>query len=331
MRESKATNDQVKEMKILLLVQDEQRVILDKLYLAIAAAVEVCEIRRLDSAQQANLRRYFRDIDVHSYDRIVLFLRFKKEIRQRRFLRSLPNLVFLEHDAYQNYIPCKYQGTFSRHYAALPWVRVISSGSEVVRRLCAEGVDAVFVPKGYDQQAMSNLGQPRDIEMAFLGSIKSQAYEGRRAFLEALREHENLLITRTASGDEYVRTLNRIRFFVSADVGMGEYMIKNFEAMACGCVLLASNQGASENAALGFVDMKNVVLYRSLAECQNKLRQLRADPCLANDIAQAGCSLARASFGYDSIAPRIAEALRPPLRQPVIRRVLGIAWSVGWQ
>ena len=48
-------------MKILLLVQDEQRVILDKLYLAIAAAVEVCEIRRLDSAQQANLRRYFRD------------------------------------------------------------------------------------------------------------------------------------------------------------------------------------------------------------------------------------------------------------------------------
>lgn len=56
----------------------------------------------------------------------------------------------------------------------------------MVRRLCAEGVDAVFVPKGYDQQAMSNLGQPRDIEMAFLGSIKSQAYEGQRAFLEAL-------------------------------------------------------------------------------------------------------------------------------------------------
>jgi hypothetical protein len=92
-------------MKILLLVQDEQRVILDKLYLAIAAAVEACEIRRLDSAQQANLRRYFRDIDVHSYDRIVLFLRFKKEIRQRRFLRTLPNLVFLEHDAYQKLHP----------------------------------------------------------------------------------------------------------------------------------------------------------------------------------------------------------------------------------
>lgn len=74
--------------------------------------MEACEIRRLDSAQQANLRRYFPGLDVHSYDRIVLFLRFKKEIRQRRFLRTLPNLVLLEHDAYQNYIPASTKAPF---------------------------------------------------------------------------------------------------------------------------------------------------------------------------------------------------------------------------
>ena len=65
--------------------------------------------------------------------------------------------------------------------------------------------------------------------------------------------------------------LNRIRFFVSADIGMGEYMIKNFEAMACGCVLLAYDQGELENEALGFIDMHNIVLYRRLDELRDKL------------------------------------------------------------
>ncbi len=84
------------------------------------------------------------------YDRIVFFLRFKQEIRLAGFIRSIPNLAILDHDAYQNYIPC---------------------------------------------------------------------------------------------GEEYCATLNRIRFFVSADVGMGEYMIKSFEAMACaGRDLAASGQ-----------------------------------------------------------------------------------------
>lgn len=44
-------------------------------------------------------------MDVSRYDRILFFLRFKKEMRQVRFIRSVPNLVILEHDAYQNYIP----------------------------------------------------------------------------------------------------------------------------------------------------------------------------------------------------------------------------------
>ncbi|HRI90747.1 MAG TPA: glycosyltransferase [Accumulibacter sp.] len=317
-------------MRILLLVQDEQRVILDKLYEAIVAAVGEGEIRRLNSAQQADLRSYFKNVDVTAYERIVLFLRFKKEIRQRRFLRTLPRLVFLEHDAYQNYIPGKYQGAFSKHYAALPWVRVVSSGFLVVEQLRAEGIDAVFVPKGYDQLAMCNRRLPRDIELAFLGSIQNQAYDGRRSFLEALAEREKLLVTRTNSGEEYVEMLNRIRFFVSADVGMGEYMIKNFEAMACGCLLFAFDQGDAENTALGLQDMHNVVLYRNLDDCQAKLQRLRADPELADSITAAGCALAQARFGYDSIARAIADALQPPLRKPVIRRLLGFPYSVGW-
>ncbi|THF63133.1 glycosyltransferase family 1 protein [Pseudothauera nasutitermitis] len=301
-------------MKILLLVQKEQRVILDRLYDGIAAHAD-CDLRWLGRAEQANLRRYFRHaVDVCAYDRIVFFLRFKQEIRQVPFIRTVPNLVILEHDACQNYFPGKYQGKFSRHYAQLPWVRIISSGHVVAERLRAEGFDALFVPKGYDQATLRNLGLERDVELAFVGSTKSSVYTGRRRLLEEIAARENLLITRTESGDEYLRMLNRIRFFVSADAGIGEYMIKNFEAMACGCVLFAYDQGEAENEALGFRDMVNVVLYRDVEQLRVKLAQLRADPALAERIACAGQALVEREYRFDVLGRRVVEAMQAPLR-----------------
>jgi glycosyltransferase involved in cell wall biosynthesis len=301
-------------MKVLFLVQKEQRAILDRLYEGIAAHCE-CDTRWLSSDEQRNLRGYFkREVDVTRYDRIVFFLRFKQEIRQVGFIRTIPNLVILEHDAYQNYIPCKYTGKFSAHYRRLPWVRVISSGHRVTERLSAEGFDAVFVPKGYDQALLQPQERERDIELAFVGSTNSVAYSGRKALLDELAQVEPLVVTRTKSGEEYCATLNRIRFFVSADVGMGEYMIKNFEAMACGCVLLAFDQGASENEALGFKDMVNVVFYKDIPQLQEKLSVLRADPQLAADIACNGQALVVSQYSFARIGQRIVEVLQPPLR-----------------
>ncbi|MGE8179538.1 glycosyltransferase [Pseudomonas fluorescens] len=301
-------------MKVLFLVQKEQRAILDRLYEGVAAHCE-CDLRWLSSDEQRNLRGYFRrEVDLSRYDRIVFFLRFKQEIRQAGFIRTIPNLVILEHDAYQNYIPCKYTGKFSAHYRRLPWARVISSGFGVAKRLREEGFDAVFVPKGYDQVLLQDQGHERNIELAFVGSTNSVAYSGRKALLDELAGVEPLVVTRTHSGDEYRDTLNRIRFFVSADVGMGEFMIKNFEAMACGCVLLAFDQGDAESRALGLQDMHNVVLYRDIPQLQEKLARLRADPELASIIARNGRDLAVSQFSFARIGQRIVEELQPALR-----------------
>ncbi|KJJ64747.1 glycosyltransferase [Pseudomonas sp. 10B238] len=302
-------------LKVLLLVQKEQRVMLDRLYEGIAQNCE-CDTRWLSRNEQANLKRYFSDyVSPQKYDRIIFFVRFKQEIRQVGFIRSVPNLVILEHDAYQNYISCKYAGKFSAHYRRLPWVRVISSGFMVSEQLRQEGFDAVFVPKGYDQTLLRDLRKERDIELAFVGSTKSGAYSERKALLDEFAKVEDLVVTRTNSGKDYCDTLNRIRFFVSADVGMGEYMIKNFEAMACGCVLFAWDQGEAENQALGFVDMENLVLYRSLDELRSKLAILRSDPALAVRIAAAGRALAEGRYSFLQIGRRIVEALDEPLRE----------------
>jgi glycosyltransferase involved in cell wall biosynthesis len=92
---------------------------------------------------------------------------------------------------------------------------------------------------------------------------------------------------------------------------MGEYMIKNFEAMACGCVLLAYDQGEEENRALGLVDMHNVVLYDSIPVLQAKLRQLRDDPALAARIADNGRELATSRFSFAQVGRSIVEHMEP--------------------
>ena len=318
-------------MKVLFLVQKEQRAILDRLYDGVAAHCD-CDLRWLNSDEQRNLRSYFkREVDVERYDRIVFFLRFKQEIRQVAFIRSVPNLVILEHDAYQNYIPCKYTGKFSAHYRKLPWARIISSGFMVSERLRQEGFDAVFVPKGYDEQLLTDQGRERDIDLAFVGSTRSVAYSGRKALLDELGKVENLVVTRTNSGEDYCNTLNRIRYFVSADVGMGEYMIKNFEAMACGCVLLAYDQGEAENRALGLQDMHNVVLYQSIAQLQEKLRVLRADPLLSARIATNGRELAISRFSFAEVGRSIVEHMQAPLRpHPPLGAWQRLRARLGW-
>ncbi len=72
-------------------------------------------------------------------------------------------------------------------------------------------------------------------------------------------------------------------------------MIKNFEAMACGCVLLAWSQG-EEDRLLGFEDMENTVFYRSEDEAVQKLELLQRDPELAARIARNGQAFAESRY-----------------------------------
>ncbi len=309
-------------MRTLLLVMDERRAILDWLYESIANNLPECRILRLSNAQQENLARFFRDHDPSGYDRVVIFSRLKRLKGQERALRLIDGLIFLEYDVWQNYMPeSKYFGQHSQFYRAIPGCRVISSGHRISGLLRAEGIDGRFVPKGFDDRAIIDTGSERDVFAAFLGSTKNQFYAARRRMLEAIGREFPVLVTRTESGEAYVEMLNRIRVFVSADSGMSEYMLKNFEAMGAGCVLLAEDQGAEENEVLGFRDMENVVLYRTATEAVERLKMLEASPDVCNRIAEAGKQLARERFAFSRIGGLVAqEIVRPmhPIGQPAL-------------
>ena len=93
---------------------------------------------------------------------------------------------------------------------------------------------------------------------------------------------------------------------LSADTGMGEYMLKNFEAMAAGCVLLSQDQGAEENEAVGFRHMENVVLYQNAEEALEHLESLRSSPDLCARLAAAGRRHATERFSFSRLGGLIA-------------------------
>ncbi|AEA66649.1 MULTISPECIES: glycosyltransferase [Pseudomonas] len=301
-------------MKIMLLVMDEQRVILDRLYAVVRENCDDCTIYRLSKPQQMKLGKFLASVNYEDFDRVVIFSRVKRLAPQLSVLKCIPGLIFLEHDAYQNYMPeSKYQGVYSRLYRRLPSCRALVSGAVVARRMQAENIDAVFVSKGYDEQMLRNTDSVRDIPIGFLGSLKSTEYAQRKALLESLVQRTGMLVTRTQSGREYLETLNRIKIFVSADLGMGEFMIKNFEAMACGCVLLAWSQG-EEDRLLGFEDMENTVFYRSEDEAVQKLELLQRDPELAARIARNGQAFAESRYSFARVGRALAEEIQREMR-----------------
>ena len=53
-------------MKVMLLVMDDQRVILDRLYEMIRLNCQACEVFRLSRAQQLNLGAYLSNTNYHT-------------------------------------------------------------------------------------------------------------------------------------------------------------------------------------------------------------------------------------------------------------------------
>jgi hypothetical protein len=298
---------------------NERRALIDRLYDEIGRGFEECDVRRLTSDEQSNLQDYFAThIDIDRYDRIAFMIRSKKIMQQIPFLQTIRNLVFIEFDNCKNYMKGKNAGEFSRLYRQVPWCKVIATGYVVTKKLVAEGFDASFTAKCFDNTVLRNLGRERPVEVGFVGSTNNSIYKERVKLL-------NQIAARTAVDTDFVQDpvayaekLNSIRFFLTPDKGFGEYMIKVFESMACGCILFAYDQGEEENRALGFQDMVNVVLFTNVDEFCAKLERLRGDTALADRIALAGETLVHEQYTFVHWGSRIAAALQQPMRPHVL-------------
>ena len=272
------------------------------------------KVVRLSRDQIKCLDRFIADRQFSGYGRVLFDIPLPRVANHYPSLKKIPGLVFYEEDACQEYVPnSKYYRKFAPIFRYVGAVKVIVTNRFVAEQFSGQGVDTVYIPKFYDNNKIYDMGFNRDIEFGFIGRTDNRVYRDRARFLGTLEGKVNLQLFRTSGDREYCEMLNRIKFFVSADIGYREYMYKNFEAMAAGCVLVAKRQGLEEES-LGFEDMVNVVLYDSLSELLSKVTQLEQDDSKASAIAEAGKQLVatrhRVLDRVKSFADAIADDIR---------------------
>ena len=311
-------------MKTLVVSTDGKLMVTRPLW---AAARQFFDFDHVEVTREHGLEAYFNEADFSGYDRVIADTNLRRLGRRYQCLKRAPGLVVFDHDVCQNNVRTS---EWYRRYPAvlrdLGEVRIIVSGSALAELLQEEGIDACYLPKGYDDTVIQPVDTPRTEDCAFVGRVKNKVYKARKRFLLRQEKLGKVALLRAEPGEAYNRLLNQIRFFVSGDIGFGEYMIKNFEAMAAGCVLVAWRQPPQEQQALGFVEGENVLLYSSEAELHDKLTWLHANPDKADAIARAGQRLVSQQHTWTERARCF-----PALLAPAIREAPAMNWIDNWK
>jgi hypothetical protein len=298
------------KLKVLAMVSQDRHVQVDALLDRIGEEVNL-KVLKLPDEKTTDLSGVLHSAEIEKFDRTLLLLKFRHIRTQAATLRSMPGLVLHETDACQDRIPeSRLFGAFTNFYQKLPAFKLVCTGYTLSKYFSSKGIDAYFVAKGADTAALTDLGLSRDIELGFIGKMIQGVYKPRTQMIQKLQEKQGLQTFRTEGIEEYRNGLNRIRIFVSADIGLGEYMYKNFEAMACGCLLMAYRQGEGEEEALGFQDMQNVVLYDNEDEFSQKLSWIRSHPDEVERIRLAGNQHVRTRWSFVQTGEQIAEILQ---------------------
>ena len=266
----------------------------------------------LNKKDQSQLKSVFKKLKADNYQVVILDLPFKRTHKQTSTLRSIPKLCIYEEDACQDRIESsKWHGKFTRFYHKIPHARVIFTGYQTYQHFSDRNVDAHFVGKGFNHKQIRNTGTERDIEAAFVGRLSSGAYAERANLVKSLVDYDLIQQLRCAPED-YNHLLNRIKVFVSADIGLGEYMAKNFEAMAAGCVVLAYEQGKGEEDAQGLIEGENIVLYKDQQDAIAKLAMLKANPQLVSKISCKAIDSIASTRRHIDIAKQVLSIAQQP-------------------
>jgi glycosyltransferase involved in cell wall biosynthesis len=292
------------------------------------AMAQLADVRHevLERGTYSNLGDLVARQDFSGFDRVIIDNNLRRMGKDYKHLRHIPNLVLFDFDFYINYLPkSECRGKLESVLKTLNEHRLITSGCAIKDDLLAKGFDAAYSPKGYDAHFVRDLGAPRDIEFGFIGRSSHWIYHLRRDMLDQLKRDFGLQVLRTEENEEYGRALNRIKIFVNPDLGYNEIMIKNFEAMAAGCALVAPKPLQEEQACLEWADLENIVLYETYDELVAKVRSLQKDPDRVRQIAKAGQDLAVSKHRWEARAPGIFEMLGPPLRRPP-----PLTWKDRW-
>lgn len=314
-------------MRVLIIDRKERASSMDVLYSGILENMPNGEVVYFDKKQIRNLSSTLKKIDFTKYDRVLFDIPVRRAAHAIKEIKKIPGLIYLELDAYQDLMPeSKYYNKFHKFFSKLNGTPVIVTSYSIAGYLRGKGITAHCILKAYDDALLHNKNRVRDIDLAFVGRIKSDVYRHRKNLLLKMQDELGLKLLRTQTPAEYLEVLNNIKVFVSADIGFNEHMIKNFEAMACGCLLLVKKQ-PTEDEKVGFVHMENVVQYNTEKEAIELARDLLNNPGKVKEIARAGQKLVESKHKYSHRISDFVKILRLPypereFKESVFQRML---------
>lgn len=295
---------------LLVISHLNRRPIIDSLFAELSATFSIT-IEKIAHRLIDDFALIVEELNITNYDLVLLDIPHKY-LRQhaKTLLRYQKKIVTYEEDLCQNYMPdSPWHREFTDFYKQFDDISIIGTGSAVVRRYEKEGGTASFLPKGFDSNIIGQQDIFRDINLGFIGTLSSNVYVNRYNTLRYIDRHSELQCFRTSPGKEYNDSLNRISTFFSADIGIGEYMAKNFESMAAGCLLIAYRQGNGEEDALGFEDGENILLYSDWKQALEKIKWARDNPEQAKIIARAGTEHVNTHFSFDVLSKKMSTIL----------------------
>ncbi|MBN2120464.1 MAG: glycosyltransferase [Candidatus Omnitrophica bacterium] len=171
----------------------------------------------------------------------------------------------------------------ARHYDI-----VFCAQQEAVKRLRKEaGVDAVWLPLGYNSKIIGKLDLPKKYDIAFVGRDAQKFARGKQLKL-LKKKYPNSFI-----GQAPYTKIPEI--YSSAKIGFNSCIrndinVRTFEIMACGSMLMTNlikGNGFSDI----FQDKRHCVVYRNDRELLELIDYYLDNESVRERIAQAGCQL----------------------------------------
>ena len=253
--------------------------------------------------------------ELKSCDRVVVQLPLPLLLKQAAYLRCIPHLLLVQPD-----LPNAAESgsaeadKFFKLMDQMPWCRVLVPAGFGTDMLDKRNIDHGVVPIGFNGLWFKDKGDERSLHAAIVADLEDPDSKARRGLLFDIKTQNKLQIYDVSAGKELAEQLNKMSIAICSDQDCAGYRALNFQAMACGAALMTWDRGPEENAANGFEDMVNVMLYRDAKSAQAKLNFLKRHPEELNSIRESGKALAAEQHSNRALAQKLSDYLLKPLK-----------------
>ncbi len=278
-------------MKLLLLASDVSKQHIGAVFQHLEALHEL-RIEWLNGARQGQLSSVIDGLPITQFDRVLVWLPFKRLYSQIPALRKLSKLIVF--DPILHELASIEGEALHRHVKlckALPWARFVVCGQKRQRWLRKQGVDVLWLPPFMGQLSVEETTTTKTNSVCFLGDPESPEYKQHKEMLYDIRRELKVHIVDSSAGlaDRLDLLDSSLMCFV-CDSPFGGLRRQTLEAFAAGCVVLLWPTDNDECDDLGLKDMENVALVDSKEALVAKVNFLQRHKDQTLRIANSGRS-----------------------------------------